>query len=586
MAAARRSKSRSTSKGGSRGRRAAKKTAKRKPARKAAKPAKRKSARKPARKAAPKPAKSRAAKTAKPARAKPAAPRPTARAGKSPIATRPAPRRLRNQRRLSHREIGRRAGPEREKIARHQPRPRPLPAKAKPKRAAATAGPTPGADSNLLEGLVREARKAGADAADAVLVRSAALTQSLRLGKPEKLERAEAQDLGLRVFVGKRQAIVSASDLAPAARAELVERAVAMARSVPEDPHAGLAEPGMLARSWPELDLADPTEPDPAWLLATATAAEEAARSVKGVTNSEGAEAGWSRSQVTLAASNGFVGGYSRSYFGLSVSVLAGSGTGMERDEDFTSGVYRSDLEDASLVGARAGERAVRRLNPKKAATAKLPIVFDPRVAQSLVGHLAGAINGSAIARGTSFLKDKMGAEILPRSVNIIDDPYRRRGLRSRPFDGEGIEGRRRALVEAGVLKSWILDLRSARQLGLASTGHAQRGTSSPPGPGATNLYLEPGTRSPEALIGDIAQGFYVTELMGFGVNGVTGDYSRGAAGFWIERGELAYPVSEVTIAGNLKEMFRNLTAANDLRFRYGTDAPTLVIEGMTVAGK
>jgi len=417
-------------------------------------------------------------------------------------------------------------------------------------------------------------------------VRSAALTQSLRLGKPEKLERAESQDLGLRVFVGKRQAIVSASDLAPATRAELVERAVAMARSVPEDPHAGIADPALIARSWPGLDMADPTEPAPAWLLATATTAEEAARAVKGITNSEGAEASWSRSQVTLAASNGFVGGYVRSYFGLSVAVLAGSGTAMERDDDFTAGVYRSDLEDAALVGRRAGERTVKRLNPRKAATAKLPVVYDPRVSNGLLGHLAGAINGAAIARGTSFLKDKMGAAVLPKGVNVIDDPHRRRGLRSRPFDGEGIGGERRALVEDGVLQSWILDLRSGRQLGLASTGHAQRGTSSPPGPGATNLYLEPGARPPEALIRDIGEGFYVTDLMGFGVNGITGDYSRGASGFWIERGELAFPVSEVTVAGNLKDMLRNLTAANDLAFRYGTDAPTLVVEGMTVAGK
>jgi PmbA protein len=579
MAAARRSKSRSARKK-SAGKRAAKR--KKKPAKQAKRAAKRKPAAKSAkRKAAgrsPKRAAKPAAKpraTAKPTRAKPG------------TAPKPAPRRLRAQRHLVHRELGRRAGPEREK-ARHQPQARPLPGKIKAKlaRPRSAAAPSPGEDSNLVEDLVRRACKAGADAADAVLVRSAALTQSLRLGKPEKLERAEAQDLGLRVFVGKRQAIVSASDLAAGTRAELVERAVAMARSVPEDPHAGLAEPALLARSWPGLDMADPTEPDPAWLLATATAAEEAARAVQGVTNSEGAEASWSRSQVTLAASNGFVGGYERSYFGLSVSVLAGSGTAMERDDDFTAGVYRGDLEDPALVGRRAGERAVRRLDPRKTATRKLPVVYDPRVSSSLLGHLAGAINGAAIARGTSFLKDKMGAGILPKGVNVIDDPHRRRGFRSRPFDGEGIGGERRALVEDGVLKSWVLDLRSGRQLGLASTGHAQRHTSSPPAPGTTNLYLEPGARSPEALVRDIGEGFYITDLMGFGVNGVTGDYSRGASGFWIERGELAYPVSEVTVAGNLKEMFRNLTAADDLKFRYGTDAPTLAIEGMTIAGK
>lgn len=390
----------------------------------------------------------------------------------------------------------------------------------------------------------------------------------------------------MRIFVGKRQAIVSTSDLAGATRAEIVERALAMAKSVPEDPHAGLAEPDAVARTWPGLDMADPTEPDPAWLLKTATIAEEAARAVKGVTNSEGAEASWSRSQITLAATNGFAGGYRRSHFGLSVSVLAGEGTAMERDDDFTSGVYRSDLEDPAAVGRQAGERAVRRLHPRKAATAKLPVVYDPRVANSLIGHLAGAINGAAIARGTSFLKDQMGAAILPKGMDLVDDPHRRRGFRSRPFDGEGIASTTRKLVEDGVLRSWVLDLRSAHQLGLASTGHAARGTSSPPSPSTTNLYLAPGEHSPEELIGAIRQGLYVTDLMGFGVNGITGDYSRGAAGFWIENGKLAYPVSEMTVAGNLKEMFRHLVAANDLRFRYGTDAPTLIVESMTIAGK
>ncbi len=523
--------------------------------------------------------------TRKPATSKPAAPKPAAKSAAAKPGTPPS-RRLRAQRHLTHRDPGRRPGPEREKAARHQPAPRPLPkAKARTAKPVETQ-PTAADDANLLGDLLRHARRAGADAADAVLIRSAALTQSLRLGKPEKLERAEAQDLGLRVFVGKKQAIVSSSDMAAATRDEIVERAIAMAKSVPEDPHAGLADPDAIARSWPGLDMADPTEPDPAWLLATATAAEEAARAVKGVTNSEGAEASWSRSQISIAASNGFAGGYRRSHFGLSVSVLAGEGTAMERDDDFTAGVYRSDLEDPAGVGRRAGERAVRRLNPRKAATAKLPVVYDPRVANSLVGHLAGAINGASIARGTSFLKDSMGEPVLPKGMDLVDDPHRRRGFRSRPFDGEGIAATTRKLVEDGILRSWVLDLRSARQLGLASTGHAGRGTSSPPSPGTTNLYLTPGEGSPEELIGAIKQGFYITDLMGFGVNGLTGDYSRGAAGFWIEDGRLAYPVSEVTVAGNLKEMFRTLVAANDLRFRYGTDAPTLIVESMTIAGK
>ncbi len=227
----------------------------------------------------------------------------------------------------------------------------------------------------------------------------------------------------------------------------------------------------------------------------------------------------------------------------------------------------------------------MRRLGPKKAATAKVPVVFDPRVAGGLIGHLASAINGRTVARGTSFLKDKMGEPVFAKGLNVIDDPHRARGLRSKPFDGEGLQNTRRAVVEDGVLKTWFLDLRSARQLGLASTGNASRGTSSPPGPSATNLYLEPGETSPEALIGEIDAGFYVTEMMGMGVNGVTGDYSRGAAGFWIEKGALAYPVSEVTVAGNLKDMYLALTPADDLEFRYGINAPTLRVDGMTVAG-
>ncbi|WP_151120666.1 TldD/PmbA family protein [Hypericibacter adhaerens] len=464
------------------------------------------------------------------------------------------------------------------------PRPAPkAPAKTKPSAAAA---PSQAGDLNILADLIADAKRAGADAADALLVRGTSLSQAMRLGNPEKLERSEGQDLGLRVLIGKRQAIVSTSDLNPALLKDLVERAVAMARSVPEDPFIGLAGPDEIAQGWVSLDMADPTEPDPVWLLDFAKAAEESARAVKGVTNSEGAEASWGRSQVSLVASNGFAGGYVTSRFGLGVSVLAGEGTAMERDDDFTSAVYRADLKDPVEIGRNAGERAVRRLNPRKAETARLPVVFETRTANSLVGHLVGAINGSAIARGTSFLKDKMGTPVLHKGLDIVDDPLRRRGLRSRPFDGEGIAAQQRKLVEDGVLKSWVLDLRSARQLKLKSTGHGSRGTSSPPSPSATNIYLTPGQRTPGEIVGDINKGFYVTDLMGFGVNGLTGDYSRGAAGFWIEKGEIAYPVSEVTIAGNLKDMFLKLEPANDLEFKYGTDAPTTRVDGMTIAGK
>ncbi|HEX3065979.1 MAG TPA: TldD/PmbA family protein [Dongiaceae bacterium] len=437
-----------------------------------------------------------------------------------------------------------------------------------------------------LDDLLRRARKAGADAADAVFVQGASLSIAERLGKPEKLERAEGRDLGLRVFVGKRQAIVSSSDISSQALGELADRAVAMAKAVPEDPFCGIADPADLATAIPELDLCDPDEPATETLMTRLRAAEDAARSVPGVTNSEGAEAGWSRSLVALAATNGFRQGYAVSSSSISVSVLAGEGTAMEHDYDFTSAVYGSELESPAVMGKRVGEKAVRRLNPRKVATVKVPIVYDPRVSNSIVGHLAGAINGAGIARGVSFLKDKMGKMVLPAGMDIIDDPHRRRGLRSRPFDGEGLANRRMALVEDGVLKTWVLDLRSARQLNLKSTGHAARGTSSPPGPSTTNLYLSAGKETPKQLMADIESGFYCTDLIGFGVNNVTGDYSRGASGFWIEKGELAYPVSEITIAGNLTEMFQNLRAANDLTFRFGTNAPTSRIDGMTVAGR
>ena len=438
----------------------------------------------------------------------------------------------------------------------------------------------------ILDDLLVRAAKAGADAADAVLAEGASLSVAERLAKPEKLERAEGRDLGLRVFIGKRQAIVSSTDFSSTALAELAERAVAMARAVPEDPFCGLAEPGEIARSVPELDLNDPEEPSVARLTALLREAEEAARAVPGVTNSEGAEAGWGRGEIALAASNGFRNGYTSSHASISVSVLAGEGTGMERDYDFTSAVYGSDLESAAAVGRRAVEKAVRRLNPRKAATGKVPIVFDPRVSNSLIGHLGGAINGAGIARGVSFLKDKLGQRVLPAGIDVVDDPHRRRGLRSKPFDGEGLANAKRLLVEDGILKTWVLDLRSARQLGLKSTGNASRGTSSPPGPSTNNLYMPPGKLSPAALMAGITSGFYCTELIGFGVNNVTGDYSRGASGFLIENGEVAYPVSEITVTGNLTEMFLNLRPADDLEFRYGTNAPTLRIDGMTVAGR
>jgi PmbA protein len=439
---------------------------------------------------------------------------------------------------------------------------------------------------SLLDDCIRRARKLGADAADALAFDSQSLSVARRLDKPERLERSESNDLGLRVFVGKRQAVVSTSDRSQAALAELVERAVAMARAVPEDPYCGLAEPEQLAKSWGDLDLADPVEPSVERLIEMAQETEAAAMAVSGVTNSEGAEAGWGRSDIALVASNGFAGSYSRTSHSLSVSVLAGEGAGMERDYDFTSAVHAGDLRDPAEVGRGAGERAVRRLNPRKGTTATLPVVFDSRISGGFVSALAGAVSGPSIARGTSFLRDRLGELVFGEDIEIVDDPSVLRGVRSKPFDGEGVKPMRRSIIEKGRLTTWFLDLRSARQLGLQTTGHAARGAGGPPSPSPTNLALMPGTLTPEALIGEISQGLYVTEMMGMGVNGVTGDYSRGAAGFWIENGKLTYPVSEMTVAGNMKEMFRDLTPASDLVRRYGIDAPTIRIGAMTVAGR
>jgi PmbA protein len=438
---------------------------------------------------------------------------------------------------------------------------------------------------SLLGELVARARKAGADQADAVLIEGVSLSHAQRLGTLEKLERAEGFDLGLRIILGKRQAIVSSNDRAANHGRDLVARAIEMAWTVPEDPYCGLADPAELAKSFPDLDLEDPAEPSPESLATRAAAAEDAARAVKGVTNSEGAQASWSRVSMALATSNGFGGRFAGTNHAIAVAVLAGDGRAMERDDDWDSKVYADDLESAETIGRRAGERAVKRLHARKVPTAKVPVVYDPRVSSSLVRHFSGAINGSAVARGTSFLKDRLGQAVFPRGVQIVDDPHRRRGHRSAPFDGEGVATAKRVVVADGVLQTWLMDLASARQLKRATTGHARRGVSGPPGPAPSNFHLLPGAATPQELIADISSGFYVTELLGMGVNGVTGDYSRGAAGFWIERGELAFPVHEVTVAGNLKDMFRNLQAANDLVFRTGIDAPTLRIEGMTVAG-
>jgi PmbA protein len=439
--------------------------------------------------------------------------------------------------------------------------------------------------TDLAERLVAAARRAGADAADALAVRSVSLGVEVREGAVEESERSEGDDVGLRALVGRRQAVVSTNDI-KADAAELAERAVAMARVAPDDPFAGLADPGQLARDFPDLDLLDPDLPTIAELEERARRAEAAALAVKGVTTSAGASASAGIGGMVLVTSHGFTGAYLSSGQSVSMTAIAGEGTAMERDYDYSSTVHGADLDSAEKVGRTAGERAVERLNPRKVQSKRVPVVFDRRLAGSLIGHLANAINGSAIARKTSFLKEKLGQRLFRPGIRVIDDPRRLRGLRSRPFDAEGVSTRQLAVVEDGVLASWLLDCATARELGLHTTGHAQRGVSSTPAPGPSNLHLAAGDDTPDALIADIAEGFYVTDLIGVGVNYVTGDYSRGASGFWIENGERSYPVSEVTIAGNLIDMFQALVPANDLQFRFGTNAPTVRVEGLTVAGR
>ncbi|MEM8798361.1 MAG: metallopeptidase TldD-related protein [Pseudomonadota bacterium] len=431
--------------------------------------------------------------------------------------------------------------------------------------------------------LVEAARKAGADAADAVVVSGRSLGVDVRLGKVEETDRSENDGFSLRVFVGKRTAAVSANDAS--AVDQLAERAVAMAKAAPEDPYASLAESDRLQKDFPDLELFDETEIDAAALTERAKEAEEAALAVDGVTNSGGASAGWGSGGLVLVTSHGFCGSYRSSSFSTSVSVVAGENTTMERDYDYDAKRFLSDLKSPDVIGRSAGERTVRRLNPTKLETGKLAVFFDPRVANGLVGHLAGAVNGAAIARKTSFLKDDLGNAIFPETIVITDDPHRKRGLSSRPFDGEGVAQKPLEIVAGGVLKTWFLDTATARELALETNGRASRGGANP-SPGRTNLTLHAGDESPEALMKGVGRGLYVTELIGSGINLVTGDYSRGASGFLIENGELTEPVSEITIADNLRDMFARLVPANDLEYRYSVNAPTIMIDAMTVAGR
>lgn len=443
----------------------------------------------------------------------------------------------------------------------------------------------PEAEARVAD-LVAAARRAGADAADALYLCTDSTSVAVRLGALEEVERSDGETIGLRLFVGTRSASVSSSDLTGAALDALVERALAMAREAPEDRYAGLAPADRLHRGpAPDIDGDDGAEVSPEALRARALAAEGAAMAVPGVVNSEGGSASAGRSVVALATSTGFAGGYATTGHSTSATVIAGEGVAMQRDYAYRGTRHLADLEDAEAIGRRAGERTVARLNPVKIASGAMPVVFDRRVGGSLLSALAGAITGAAVSRRTSFLLDALGTPLFARGITVRDDPLRARGLASKPFDGEGLTVGPRDLIADGVLTGWLLDSASARQLGLEPTGNAVRGIGGPPGAGTSNLHMTPGAVSPMDLIADIRRGIWVTELIGQGVNPVTGDYSRGATGFLIEDGALGPAVAEITIAGNLKDMFRTLVPADDLVFDRATNVPTLRIEGMTVAG-
>ncbi|MBE9637873.1 TldD/PmbA family protein [Salipiger mangrovisoli] len=442
---------------------------------------------------------------------------------------------------------------------------------------------------SLTAQLLEAARKAGADAADALAIDGTSLSIDVRGGALEQAERSEGTDIGLRVLVGTRSAVVSTSDVKPETLTAMAERAVAMAREAPEDPYAGLAGPEQLARDWDlaALELADPSaDPAPDALQRDALDAEAAALAVEGVTQVQSASASYDAQRIFLAASNGFAGGYARTARSTSCVAIAGTGLGMERDYDGDSRTFQSDLRSPAEIGHRAATRALERLNPRKPKTGAYPVLFDERIASSLIGHLVAAANGAAVARGGSWLRDALGAPVLPDGISLIEDPLRPRISGSRPFDAEGLPTRRRALIEDGVLTGWTLDLATARKLGLAPTGNAARGTSAGPSPTAWNLALTQGEKSPAELIAEMGRGLVVTSMIGATINPNTGDYSRGAAGWWVENGEIAYPVSGVTIAGNLRQMLRAMVPSNDARPWLSRVVPSLLVEGLTLAGE
>ncbi|HEY4030342.1 MAG TPA: TldD/PmbA family protein [Caulobacteraceae bacterium] len=442
-------------------------------------------------------------------------------------------------------------------------------------------------DENLLHDLVRGALKAGADAAEAVVGERQSLSVGVRLGKLEEVEREEARDLGLRVLIGQRQAAVSGSDISPEGRAKLLDRAMNMARLAPEDPYAGLAPQDRLAHGpFPNLELYDPTEPSAEHLEEMGLAAEDAARAVHGVTNSDGGTGAWSSARYFMVTSGGFVGAHQASSFAVYASAIAGDESGMERGGDGRSTRWQADLPSPAEIGAEAGKRAVQRLGARKIDSCTAPVIFEDRVAMSLIGPLIGAVAGPAIARGVSFLKTKLGEQLFPEAITILDEPHRRRGLGSQPFDDEGVANQDTAIIDKGVLTTWLLNSASARQLGLQTTGHASRGLASPPGVGVSNLTVKPGERHLNGLIADAKEGLLVTSMFGPSLNSNTGDWSTGVSGFWFENGQLAYPVAEITVAGNLVDIYSRLIAGSDLVYRSSRNSPSLLVDALAIAGR
>ena len=433
--------------------------------------------------------------------------------------------------------------------------------------------------------LIKKSKKSGADSVDVVYIENTNIDVGCRLKKIEKLERSESNDIGLRFIKNKKQVIVSSNDLTKKNLEELIYKASKMVGAIPRDPYCSIAKKKDLIKKIPNLEIFDSKEPTIKSLKDKVIEAENAGLNVKGVTNSEGAEIGWNKSKIYLFNSNGLNVSYQSSSYDIYAVLIAGRGTLMEREYEFASSVFEKDLTKTSLVGKKAGELAVKKINPKKIKTSKIPVIFSPRVANSFLKHLSSAINGNSITRGTSFLKKKLNKKIFSSNINIIDNPLKKRGLQSKPFDGEGLETKKTQIIKNGELKTWFLDLATAHQLRLKSTAHASRNISSPPTPSPTNLYFEPSNISPKSLIGNIKKGVYLTELMGSSVNLINGDYSRGGSGFWIDKGEITYPINGITIADNLNEMFKKIILANDLEFKHGLNSPTMLIENMIVAG-